>query len=46
LYILIACTITAGTVLTLRETKGVSLRDVDFADAEKHGLPTADTARV
>ncbi|MDQ1598396.1 MAG: hypothetical protein QOI70_1820 [Microbacteriaceae bacterium] len=42
LYIVIACAITAATVLSLRETKGVSLRDVDFADAKKHGLATAE----
>jgi MFS family permease len=42
LYILVACAITAVTVLTLRETKGVSLRDVDIADAEKHGLAKVD----
>ncbi|TXN31323.1 MFS transporter [Lacisediminihabitans profunda] len=41
IYIVIACAITAFTVITLRETTGVSLRDVDFADAKKHGLATA-----
>jgi len=41
IYLVVACAITAFTVITLRETKGVSLRDVDFADAKKHGLATA-----
>jgi MFS family permease len=41
IYIVIACVITTATVLTLRETRGVSLRDVDTADARKHGLVTA-----
>ncbi|WP_382304242.1 MFS transporter [Herbiconiux sp. UC225_62] len=35
LYILIACAITGVTVLTLRETRGVSLRDIDAADARR-----------
>ena len=34
LYILVACVITAGTVLSLTETKGISLRDVDARDAD------------
>ena len=38
IYIAIACTITAATVLTLRETRGLSLRGVDTEDAFKHGL--------
>ena len=41
IYIAIACVVTAATVLTLRETRGVSLRDVDSADARKHGLVSA-----
>ncbi|CAN5320346.1 MFS transporter [soil metagenome] len=41
IYIVIACVITAATVLTLRETRGASLRDVDSADARKHGLVPA-----
>ncbi|QNE46326.1 MHS family MFS transporter [Glaciihabitans sp. INWT7] len=41
IYIVIACVITAVTVLTLRETRGLSLRDVDSADARKHGLVPA-----
>jgi MFS family permease len=44
IYIVIACAITAVTVLSLRETKGASLRDVDLADAEKHGLVVAAPA--
>ena len=40
LYIVVACAITAVTVITLVETKGSSLRDVDVADAAKHGLPS------
>jgi MFS family permease len=46
IYIVIACAITAVTVVSLRETKGVSLRDVDFADAKKHGLATADARQA
>ncbi len=43
IYLVIACVITAVTVLTLKETKGLSLRDVDTADAHKHGLvPVAE----
>ena len=38
IYIAIACTITAATVLTLREMRGLSLRGVDSEDALKHGL--------
>jgi len=30
-----ACIITAITVLTLKETRGISLHDVDAADAER-----------
>ncbi len=41
-YIVIACVITAVTVLTIRETRGISLRSVDAADAARD---TA-TARV
>ncbi|MGG5172230.1 MFS transporter [Pseudarthrobacter sp. J1738] len=39
IYLVIACIITAAVVLTLKETRGVSLRDIDDADAERHGLP-------
>jgi hypothetical protein len=33
-YLMIACLITAAVVLTLKETRGISLRDVDDADAQ------------
>ena len=39
LYVLGACVVTGIAVVTLRETKGISLRDVDAADAERHGIP-------
>ncbi len=42
-YVGIACAITAVAVITLRETKGVSLLAVDEADAVKHGLSTPRT---
>jgi len=42
-YVAIACAITAVAVITLRETKGVSLLAVDEADAVKHGLSTPRT---
>ncbi|MGO4689336.1 MFS transporter [Glaciibacter sp. 2TAF33] len=32
-YLMIACLITAAVVLTLKETRGISLHDVDAADA-------------
>ena len=38
LYVLGACVVTGIAVVTLRETKGISLRDVDAADAERHGI--------
>jgi MFS family permease len=44
IYVLVACAITGATVLTLRETKGLSLRDVDAEDARKHGLDTSAQA--
>ncbi|NJC24435.1 MFS family permease [Arthrobacter pigmenti] len=44
LYVLGACVVTAIAVVTLRETRGVSLRDIDAADAERHGIP-AGTGR-
>jgi hypothetical protein len=34
IYLLIACAITAVAVFFLKETRGVSLRDVDAADAQ------------
>ncbi|MBC7517353.1 MAG: MHS family MFS transporter [Microbacteriaceae bacterium] len=42
-YLVIACVITAIAAFSLRETKGISLRDVDAADARKHGLISSDT---
>jgi MFS family permease len=44
-YLLIACTITAVTVVTLRETRGASLRDVDAADAKRFGLDPVPAER-
>lgn len=41
IYIMIACAITVVAVVTLKETKGVSLREVDAVDARKHGLEPA-----
>ncbi|PPB48266.1 MFS transporter [Arthrobacter pityocampae] len=38
IYLVIACGITLVAVLTLKETRGVSLRDIDAADARRHGL--------
>jgi MFS family permease len=40
-YVALACAVTAVAVITLRETRGVSLHDVDDADARRHGLTTA-----
>jgi MFS family permease len=34
IYLLIACAVTAVSVLVLRETNGISLQDVDAADAQ------------
>lgn len=45
LYVLGACVITAIAVITLRETRGASLRDIDAADAERHGIPVAGRDR-
>ena len=42
LYIVFACVVTAIAVLSLRESKGVSLLDIDRADAER----TAEAERV
>ena len=41
IYLLVACAITAVTVLTLRETKGIALEDVDKEDAAREGLSIA-----
>lgn len=38
---MVACAITAVAVVSLKETKGIALQDVDAADAERHGLATA-----
>ncbi|MFS0733462.1 MFS transporter [Microbacterium sp. 1P10UB] len=46
LYIVAACVVTLIAVLTLRETKGLSLRAVDDADAARFDLPTARGARA
>ncbi|MBC7443704.1 MAG: MHS family MFS transporter [Ramlibacter sp.] len=42
-YLVIACAITVVAVVTLKETKGISLREVDAVDARKHGLEPAAT---
>ena len=41
IYVAVACAITAIAVITMKETHGVSLHDVDDADALKHGLRTS-----
>jgi MFS family permease len=41
IYLVVACAITAVAVVSLKETKGIALEDVDAADAERHGLATA-----
>lgn len=47
IYVAIACAITVVAVVTLKETKGISLRDVDAADAKKYGLtPSAHSAEL
>ncbi len=38
IYLAIACAITVVAVLTLKETRGSSLREIDAVDARKHGL--------
>ncbi|MBW8762704.1 MAG: MHS family MFS transporter [Microbacterium sp.] len=40
-YVALACAVTAVAVITLKETRGVSLHDIDDADARRHGLTTA-----
>lgn len=40
-YIMIACAITVVAVVTLKETRGASLREIDAVDARKHGLAPA-----
>jgi MFS family permease len=45
IYVAIGCAVTVVAVLTLRETQGIALRDVDTSDAKKHGLaPPAEYA--
>jgi MFS family permease len=43
IYLVIACAITSVAVLSLRETKGIALEDVDKADAAREGLLPART---
>jgi MFS family permease len=38
LYLVVACIVTSIAVLSLRETKGIALEDVDKADAAREGL--------
>ena len=45
LYIVAASVITALTVVTLRETRGISLRSIDEADALRNGATTSVEAR-
>ncbi|MEC5148718.1 MFS transporter [Cryobacterium sp. GrIS_2_6] len=44
-YLVIASAITVVAVVTLKETNGISLRDVDAADAARHGLEPAPALR-
>jgi MFS family permease len=41
LYVAAACVVTLVAVVTLKETRGISLREVDAVDARKHGLTPA-----
>ncbi|UTT70056.1 MHS family MFS transporter [Arthrobacter sp. DNA4] len=41
IYLVVACAITTVAVLSLKETKGVALEDVDKEDAAREGLLTA-----
>ncbi|MBG6057834.1 MFS family permease [Cryobacterium sp. MP_M5] len=43
-YLVIACAITVVAVVTLKETRGISLREVDAEDARRHGLEPATVA--
>jgi MFS family permease len=38
IYLVVACAITTVAVLSLKETKGIALEDVDKADAAREGL--------
>ncbi|PVE97324.1 MFS transporter [Microbacterium sp. TPD7012] len=40
-YVAVACAVTAFAVITMKETRGISLLDVDEADARTHGLARA-----
>ncbi|MFD5213666.1 MFS transporter [Microbacterium sp. NPDC058345] len=44
-YVAAACAVTAVAVITLKETRGVSLLDIDEADARRHGLRPAKVAQ-
>ena len=37
-YVAAACAVTLVAVVTLKETRGISLREIDKVDAQKHGL--------
>ncbi|MFB0839867.1 MFS transporter [Arthrobacter sp. E44] len=41
IYLVVACVITVVAVLSLKETKGIALEDVDREDAAREGLLTA-----
>ncbi|MFJ5956114.1 MFS transporter [Paenarthrobacter sp. NPDC092416] len=41
IYLVVACAVTVVAVVSLKETKGIALQDVDEADAIRHGLATA-----
>jgi hypothetical protein len=41
IYLVVACAITVVAVVSLKETKGIALQDVDEADAVRHGLATS-----
>jgi MFS family permease len=43
IYLVVACAITSVAVLSLRESKGIALEDVDKADAAREGLLSART---
>ncbi|TFB51224.1 MFS transporter [Cryobacterium tagatosivorans] len=45
IYLAIACSVTVVAVLTLKETSGASLREIDAVDARKHGLEPAPALR-
>ncbi len=45
IYLAVACAVTAAVVLSLKETKGIALADVDRADAEREGRTMAASVR-